>query len=70
MIVTNGDTYILFDRLKGLSWETNILGEFRLTSLQGEDLDLIERLKPSRMGKPDLAETLRHVSESFPKHDK
>ena len=44
-IVTNGDTYILFDRLKGLSWESNLLGEFQLTALQQEDLDLIDRLR-------------------------
>ncbi len=46
-IVTNGDTYILFDRLKGLSWESNLLGEFQLTALQQEDLDLIDRLRRS-----------------------
>ena len=65
VIVTNGDTYILFDRLKGLSWESNLLGEFQLTALQEEDLALIERLRPGRMSSPDPGEALRHLAESF-----
>jgi len=66
VLVTNGDTYILFDRLKGLSWESNLLGEFRLTALQEEDLALVERLRPQRMANPDMAEAFRHLAESFP----
>jgi len=66
VIVTNGDTYILFDRLKGLSWESNLLGEFQLTSLQRDDLALIDRLRPERLGYPDPGEALRHLAESFP----
>jgi len=65
VVVTNGDTYILFDRLKGLSWETNLIGEFHLTGLQQEDLSLIERLRPARLSLPDLGEALRHLAESF-----
>lgn len=65
VIVTNGDIYILFDRLKGLSWESNLLGEFQLTALQQEDLALIDRLRPTRMNSPDLGEALRHLAESF-----
>jgi hypothetical protein len=65
VIVTNGDAYILFDRLKGLSWESNLLGEFQLTSLQQEDLALIDRLRPERMSYPDLGEVFRHLAESF-----
>jgi hypothetical protein len=65
VIVTNGDTYILFDRLKGLSWESNLIGEFQLTALQPEDLALIERLRPARLTSPDPGETLRHLAESF-----
>lgn len=67
VLVTNGDTYILFDRLKGLSWESNLLGEFRLTSLQQEDLTLINRLRPEQMSRSDLGEALRHIAESFPR---
>jgi len=65
VIVTNGDTYILFDRLKGLSWESNLIGEFQLTALQQEDLALIERLRPARLTFPDPGEALRHLAESF-----
>lgn len=65
VIVTNGDTYIFFDRLKGLSWESNQIGEFQLTSLQQEDLPLIDRLRPERMTYPELGEALRHLAESF-----
>jgi predicted Mrr-cat superfamily restriction endonuclease len=65
VVVTNGDTYILYDRLKGLSWESNLLGEFQLTALQQEDLELIDRLRPSRMNSPDFGEALQHIAESF-----
>jgi hypothetical protein len=65
VIVTNGDTYILFDRLKGLSWESNLLGEFQLTALQQEDMALIERLRPARLSFTDPGEALRHLAESF-----
>jgi hypothetical protein len=65
VIVTNGDTYILFDRLKGLSWESNLIGEFQMTALVQEDLALIERLRPARLSFPDLGEALRHMAESF-----
>ncbi len=65
VLVTNGDTYIFFDRLKGLSWESNLLGEFQLTALQNEDLVLIDRLRPARMNSPDFGEALRHLSEAF-----
>jgi hypothetical protein len=66
VIVTNGDSYIVFDRLKGLSWESNLLGEFQLTALHEEDLALIDRLRPARLSSTDVGETLRHLAESFP----
>jgi hypothetical protein len=62
---TNGDIYILYDRLKGLSWDSNLLGEFRLTALQDEDLALVERLRPQQLANPDIAEAFRHLAESF-----
>ena len=65
VIVTNGDTYVLFDRLKGLSWEDNMLGEFQLSALQQDDLAIIERLQPGVLSNPDFGETLRHLSECF-----
>jgi hypothetical protein len=65
VIVTNGDTYILFDRLKGLSWESNLIGEFQLTALQQEGLALIERLRPEQLRFPDPGEALRYLAECF-----
>jgi hypothetical protein len=65
VLVTNGDTYIFFDRLKGLSWESNLLGEFQLTALEQDDLALVDRLRPARMRTPDPGEALRHLAESF-----
>lgn len=65
VLLTNGETYILYDRLKGLSWDSNLLGEFRLTALQDEDLKLIDRLRPKVFGNPDLHELFRHLSEMF-----
>ena len=65
VIVTNGDIYLLFDRLKGLSWETNVLGEFRLTALQEGDLEIIDRLRPQRMNVSDIGEVLQHLAEGF-----
>jgi len=65
VLVTNGDTYILFDRLKGLSWESNLLGEFQLTALEQDDLVLVDRLRPARIKRLDPAEALRHLAESF-----
>ena len=49
VIVTNGDDYILFDRLKGLSWEDNLSGEWKLTDLREEDLTFIDGLRPDRL---------------------
>lgn len=67
VIVTNGDDYILFDRLKGLSWESNLLGEWKLTALQEEDLKIIDRLRPERLSRPDLGELFQNISEAFGK---
>ena len=63
--VTNGDVYLLFDRLKGLSLEANTLAEFQLTALQETDLDTIERLKPSRLEHANLHELFSFLSEAF-----
>lgn len=65
VVLTNGETYVLYDRLKGLSWDSNLIGEFRLTSLQDEDVQLINRLRPKVFGNPDLHELFRHLSEMF-----
>lgn len=63
--VTNGDVYILFDRLKGLSVESNILGEFQLSELQDGDLETIDRLRPSSLERPNLEELFKFLSEAF-----
>lgn len=67
VLITNGDDYLFFDRLKGLSWETNLLAEWKLSALRGEDLKLIDRLRPERLRKPDLNELFQHLSEGFGK---
>lgn len=70
VIITNGDNYILFDRLKGLSFKSNIIGEFALTSLKEEDLEIIERLRKDNLMRPNLEELFINISESFRgKHD-
>jgi len=68
VIVTNGDDYILFDRLKGLSWESNLVGEWKLTALSQEDLEVIDRLRPGRLSRPDLGELFHNLSEAFGKN--
>lgn len=65
IIVTNGDYYVLFDRLKGLSYSSNIIGEFRLTALEGDDSFTIDRLKRENLINPNLEELFRNLSESF-----
>ncbi len=65
VVVTNGNNYMLFDRLKGLSWESNLLGEFQLTALEQEELATIERLRPGRLKFPNASEAFRHIAESF-----
>jgi predicted Mrr-cat superfamily restriction endonuclease len=67
VLVTNGDDYMLFDRLKGLSWETNLLAEWKLTALRDEDLTMIDRLRPERLSKPSLTELFQYLSEAFGK---
>ena len=67
VLVTNGDDYLLFDRLKGLSWESNLLGEWKLSALREEDIKLIDRLRPERLRKPSLTELFQHLSEAFGK---
>jgi hypothetical protein len=65
VVVTNGDYYAVYDRLKGLSYDSNLIGEFRLTALKEEDLDTIQRLSRNHLMTPDLEELFRHLSESF-----
>lgn len=45
VVLTNGDYYALFDRRKGYSYESQFVGDFKLTQLKMEDLEIIEKLK-------------------------
>jgi len=67
VVISNGDTYLLFDRLKGLSFDSNLVGEIKLTALQDEDLKLIDRLRPENMADPNLPQLFRHLAECFAK---
>jgi hypothetical protein len=51
VVLTNGDNYIIFDRLRGLSIEQNYLGSFRLTHLTEKSLQLIEFLRKEHIEK-------------------
>lgn len=65
VLVTNGDDYILTDRLKGLTLEQNVIGHFQLSALQEGDLELINRLRPERLGEVNVRELFQHLSEVF-----
>jgi len=65
VILTNGDYYAVFDRLKGLSTSSNLIGEFRLTALEEEDLAIIQRMSRENLLKPNLEELFRYLSENF-----
>jgi len=65
VILTNGDYYAIFDRLKGLSISSNLIGEFRLTSLEEEDETIIQRLSRNNLVNPNLEEIFRNLSENF-----
>ena len=45
VVLTNGDYYAIFDRRKGHSYESQFVGDFKLTKLKIEDLEIIENLK-------------------------
>jgi len=65
VILTNGDYYAIFDRLKGLSSSSNLVGEFRLTALEEDEEVIIQRMSRNKLLKPDLEELFRYLSESF-----
>lgn len=65
IVLTNGDYYALFDRLKGLSIESNLIGFFKLSKLQNEDLGLIERLKINSLFNSSIREIFLNLSEMF-----
>lgn len=65
VVVTNGDYYAVYDRLKGLSYSSNLVGEFCLTKLEENDLPIIDRLRRGNLTKINLEELFTHLSESF-----
>lgn len=65
VILTNGDYYAIYDRLKGLSLSTNLIAEFRLSGLQDDDVATIQRIHRDNLLKPDLEEIFKHLSECF-----
>ena len=69
VILTNGDYYAIFDRLKGLSLSSNLIGEFRLTILGESDVDLINRMSRDSLLKPNIEELFQYLSECFRKED-
>jgi hypothetical protein len=65
IVLTNGDYYALYDRFKGLSIESNLVGVFQLSQLEDEDMGLVDRLKIENLFRTDIREVLIHFSESF-----
>jgi hypothetical protein len=63
--ITNGDYYAIFDRLKGLSYESNFIGEFVLTKLQSDDIKLINKIRKIELMKIKVKEILISLSEHF-----
>ncbi|MFZ2654851.1 MAG: type I restriction enzyme HsdR N-terminal domain-containing protein [Victivallales bacterium] len=63
--ITNGDYYAIFDRLKGLSYESNFIGEFLLTKLQSDDIKIVNNIKKSELLKIKVKEILISISEHF-----
>ncbi|MFH1317835.1 MAG: hypothetical protein ABIH71_02320, partial [Candidatus Omnitrophota bacterium] len=45
VILTNGDYYAIFDKRQGHSYDSQLVGDFKLTKLREEDLGLIKKLK-------------------------
>ena len=65
VIVSNGDYYAIFDRLRGLSFEDNLLGEFTLTALEESDLELIKLIEPNTLISPNFRDTILAIAENF-----
>jgi len=65
IILTNGDYYLFVDRLKGLSYKDNIVGEFELTSLKKEDYEIIQKLKKEVVFIFNIEEIFKNLSLCF-----
>lgn len=63
--ITNGNYYAIFDRLKGLSYESNFIGEFVLTKLQSDDLKIINKIAKIELIKIKVKDILSSIAEHF-----
>jgi len=54
VIVSNGDYYAIFDRDRGRTYKENLMGDYRLTNIQKEDLKLINFLEKKNLSKYEL----------------
>lgn len=70
VIMTNGDYYAIYDRLRGLSLSSNLIGEFRLTALDDEAVSLIQRMSRNNLINPNIEEIFLHLSECFKREDR
>jgi predicted type IV restriction endonuclease len=66
VVVTNGDYYALFDRLNGLSYDANFVGEFSISKLSEAAHPLIRFLMKTTMTSVVELTTLG-ASVTFPK---
>ncbi len=65
IILTNGDYYLFVDRLKGLSYKDNKVGDFELTNLKKEDYDIINKLKKEIVINFNIEEIFKNLSICF-----
>jgi hypothetical protein len=65
LVLTNGDYYAIYDRLKGLSIDDNLVGEFKLTNLIEDDLKLINILSRDNLSYQNIEEIFMYLSEMF-----
>ena len=66
VVLSNGDSYILFDRLKGFSIDQNYIGTFTLTQLENNSLQLVNFLQKEHIAnlmRP--TEVMKTVLETF-----
>lgn len=63
--ITNGDYYLLCDRLHGLTYEDNKIAEFRLSELEDLHLEMIDRMRKGTLSKINPQELLVTLSRCF-----
>jgi predicted type IV restriction endonuclease len=49
VIISNGDRYAVFDRIRGSTREDNLIGEYELSDLTPECVALLESLRASQL---------------------